>query len=114
MGTYALKRATLRGDDLFATLSLARALQLTVQLAFMLDQTYFSYNKWLLASFKRLPRMYDRLGEQVGEALTPSISWQCKLELLDRMSDVLDRTMVEDGIIPSTPRSRGQPPQVTG
>lgn len=39
MGTYAPKRATLRGDALFATLSLARALQLTVQLAFMLDQT---------------------------------------------------------------------------
>ena len=33
--------------------------------------------------------MYDRLGELVGEALTPSISWQCKLGLLDRMSDVL-------------------------
>ena len=29
--------------------------------------------------------MYDRLGELVGEALTPSISWQCKLGLLDRM-----------------------------
>ena len=36
MGTYALKRATLRGD--IVTLSLARALQLTTQLAFMLDQ----------------------------------------------------------------------------
>lgn len=39
MGTYAPKRATPRGDALFATLSLARALQLTIQLAFMLDQT---------------------------------------------------------------------------
>ena len=38
--------------------------------------------------------MYDRLGELVGEALTPSISWQCKLGLLDRMSDVL-ASMIE-------------------
>ena len=38
MGIYALKRAILRGDNLFVTLSLARALQLTIQLAFMLDQ----------------------------------------------------------------------------
>ncbi len=44
--------------------------------------------------------MYDRLGELVGEALTSSISWQCKLELLDRMSNVLDRTMIEASLPP--------------
>ena len=46
--------------------------------------------------------MYDRLGELVGEAPTPSTSCQCKLELLDRMSDVLDRTMIEASSPPLT------------
>lgn len=59
------------------------------------DQTTSLTTSGLSPFFKHLPRMYDRLGELVGEALTSSVSWQCKLELLDRMSDVLDRTMIE-------------------
>ena len=109
MGTYALKRAILRGDDLFATLAFAQTLQLTIQLAYMLDRTYFPYDKWLYTLFRRLPRMHERIGALVEESLSPTASWQDRLELVERMSDVVDETMVEDGIIPAHPKLTGSP-----
>ncbi len=109
MGTYALKRAILRGDDLFATLAFAQTLRLTIQLAYMLDRTYFPYDKWLYTLFRRLPRMHERLGALVDESLSPTASWHDRLELVERMSDVVDETMVEDGIIPAHPKLAGSP-----
>jgi hypothetical protein len=35
----------------------------------MLDKQYYPYDKWLYALFQRLPRMYDRLGSIVDEAI---------------------------------------------
>ncbi len=99
MGTYALKRAILRDNELYANITFARAIRLGIQLAFMLDRQYFPYDKWLLAFFERLPRLYVRLRPIVAEAVKLSSSWERKLELLDQMSDVLDETMVADGII---------------
>jgi hypothetical protein len=75
----------------------------------MLDKTYYPYDKWTLASFRHLPRMVDRLGAIVDEAVDLATGWDRKLELLDQMSDVLDQTMVEDGIIPPHPTFTGSP-----
>jgi hypothetical protein len=99
MGTYALKRAILRDNELYATITFARAIRLGIQLAFLLDRSYFPYDKWLLTFFERLPRMADRLSPIVYEAVRLATPWARKLELLDQMSDVLDAALVEDGTI---------------
>ena len=107
MGTYALNRAILRKNEFYASITFARALYLGTQLAFMLDRQYYPYDKWLLEFFTRLPRMYDRMGAQVEEAAQLATPWERKLALLDQISDILDKTMVEDGIIKPHPKYVG-------
>lgn len=107
MGTYALKRAILRDNEFYATTRFANAIRLGVQLAFLLDRQYFPYDKWLMAYFARLPRLYTPLAPLVEEAVRLSTGWERKLELLDRMADILDATMVADGIIQPHPKFTG-------
>ena len=107
MGTYALKRAILRDNPHYATITFSRAIRLGVQLAFLLDKQYFPYDKWTYLFFTKLPRMYERMGHLIDEAVELSTSWDRKLELLDQVSDVLDAAMVEDGIIDPHPRYVG-------
>jgi uncharacterized protein DUF4037 len=107
MGTYALKRAILRENDHYANITFTRAMRIGVQLAFLLDKQYFPYDKWTFEYFTRLPRMYGRLGPHVREAVKLTTPWERKLELLDQMSDVFDKIMVEDEIIPPHPRFKG-------
>jgi hypothetical protein len=109
MGAYALKRALLRGNELYATTAFAKAIRLGVQLAFLLDRRYFPYDKWLLAYFERLPRMSRPLRLLVAEAVRLSTGWERKLELLDEMADVLDAALVADGLIPPHPSFTGSP-----
>lgn len=104
MGVYALKRALLRNNMLYASTTFSRSLRWGVQMAFMLDRTYYPYDKWLTALFQRLPRMAGRLGHIVEEAPQLSTPWVRKLDLLHEMSDILDATMVEDGLIAPHPR----------
>lgn len=107
MGTYALKRAILRQNNLYATTTFSKAIRWGVQLAFMLDKQYYPYDKWLLAFFKRLPRLYAPLGPLVDEAVMLSTPWERKLDLLHQMADILDQAMVEDGIIRPHPKFKG-------
>lgn len=109
MGAYALKRATLRGNEYYATITFARAIRLGVQLAFLLDREYFPYDKWTYAYFVRLPRMGPRLRPLVDEAVHYNSPWDRKLELLDRISDVIDATLVEDAVIPPHVKLKGSP-----
>ena len=109
MGVYALKRALLRDNALYASTTFARALRWGVQMAFMLDRTYYPYDKWMTAMFHRLPRMGPRLAAIVQEAPLLSTSWERKLELLHQMSDILDAAMVEDGLIAPHPPYRVSP-----
>ena len=104
MGTYALKRAILRNNEFYAATAFGKALRWGVQLAFMLDRRYFPYDKWLLAFFERLPRLAGPLLPIVHEAASLATSWERKLELLDQMADILDQTMVADGIIKPHPK----------
>lgn len=106
MGVYALKRALLRDNTLYASTTFARALRWGVQMAFLLDRTYYPYDKWLTTMFHRLPRMGKRLSHIVEEAPQLSTGWQRKLDLLHEMSDILDAAMVEDGLISPHPRYR--------
>jgi hypothetical protein len=109
MGTYALKRAILRGNAFYATTRFATAIRLGVQLAFLLDRRFFPYDKWLISDFARLPRLYTPLAGIVDEAVQLSTSWDRKLELLDQMADMLDEAMVADGLIRPHPRFEGTP-----
>lgn len=104
MGVYALKRALLRDNELYASTTFARSLRWGVQMAFMLDRQYYPYDKWLTVMFHRLPRMGARLAAIVEEAPKLTTPWDRKLDLLHQMSDVLDQTMVEDGLIAPHPR----------
>lgn len=107
MGVYALKRALLRGSEFYAVTRFATALRLSVQLAFLLDRVYFPYDKWLYAYFTRLPRMAGRLQAQVDEAVHLSTPWDRKLALLEQMAEVIDATLVEDGLIAPHPKFTG-------
>jgi hypothetical protein len=109
MGTYALKRAILRNNEFYAVTRFAVAVRLGVQLAFLLDRQFFPYDKWLMTYFARLPRLYTPLSPLVEEAVRLSTSWERKLELLDRMADILDETMVADGLIKPHPKFTGSP-----
>ncbi len=109
MGTYALKRAMLRNNEFYAVTRFSNAIRLGVQLAFLLDRRYFPYDKWLMAFFDRLPRMAEPLRPLVGEAVRLSTPYERKLELLHQISDVLDETMVADGIIQPHPKYAPSP-----
>ena len=109
MGTYALKRAILRNNTFYAATRFATAIRLGIQLAFLLERRYFPYDKWLMEDFARLPRLYAPLHSLVDEAVDLSTSWERKLELLDRIADILDETMVSDGLIRPHPKFTGTP-----
>jgi hypothetical protein len=109
MGTYGLKRAILRHNEFYATTRFSNAIRLGIQLAFLLDKRYFPYDKWLMAYFERLPRLARPLMPLVAEAVKLSTTWERKLELLHEMSDVLDQTMVIDGIIKAHPPYSASP-----
>jgi hypothetical protein len=104
MGTYAMKRAILRNNEYYATITFARALRLGVQVAFMLDKHYYPYDKWTFTYFRRLPRLAEPLLPIIDEAVQLTTPWERKLALLHAMADVLDQTMVDDGIIRPHPR----------
>ena len=106
MGVYALKRAMLRDNTLYASTTFARSLRWGVQIAFMLDRRYYPYDKWLTEMFYRLPRMGARLAHIVEKAPLLTTGWDEKLALLHEMSDILDQAMVEDGLIAPHPKYR--------
>jgi len=103
MGVYALKRALLRQNDYYATITFARALRLGVQMAFMLEKVYCPYDKWTYAFLPRLPRLGQPVQAIVDESTRLSTPWSVKLDLLHELADLLDHTMVSDGIIPPHP-----------
>ncbi len=109
MGSYALKRAILRKNEFYAVTRFATAIRLGIQLAFLIDRVYFPYDKWLMAYFPRLPRLYEPLHPLVDEAILLSTGWDRKLELLDNIADILDQVMVADGIIQPHPQFTGSP-----
>jgi hypothetical protein len=104
MGTYALKRAILRHNDFYATTRFSNAIRLGIQLAFLLEKQYFPYDKWLMVYFERLPRLAEPMLPLAQEAVLLSTGWERKLDLLHQITDILDETMVADGIIKTHPK----------
>jgi hypothetical protein len=60
-----------------------------------------------MAYFRRLPRLATPLVPVVDEAVKLSTPWERKLELLNKMADVIDATLVADGIIKPHPKFEG-------
>lgn len=109
MGTYALHRAILRDNDYYATIAFGKAVRWGVQLAFMLEKRYYAYDKWTLAWLPRLPRLGAPVTAIVDEAVGLSTPWERKLALLNELADLLDQTMVADGIIRPHPPFQHSP-----
>lgn len=109
MGSYALKRAVLRGNEYYAAVAFGKAIRWGVQLAFMLDKHYYPYDKWIMAYLRRLPRLADPVVAIVDEAVKLWTPWERKLELLNQLADVLDETMIADDIIKPHPKFEGSP-----
>jgi hypothetical protein len=107
MGTYALQRALIRQNEFYAATAFGKAIRWGVQLAFLLDRRYFPYDKWLMAYFARLPRLYAPLAPLVEEAVRLTTPWERKLELLNAMADTLDAALVADGLIRPHPPYTG-------
>ena len=104
MGTYALRRAILRNNDYYCNITFSRALRLGAQLAFLLEKEYCPYDKWTIAYLARLPRLGQRMLPLIDEAVSLTTGWERKLDLLHQITDVLDETMVADGIINAHPK----------
>lgn len=103
MGTYALHRAILRHNEHYATIAFGKAIRWGVQLAFLLEKQYCPYDKWTLAYLERLPRLGAPVKTIVEEAVRLSATWTKKLDLLNELAGIVDRTMVGDGIIQPHP-----------
>lgn len=103
MGAYALQRALLRDNAYYAHIAFSRCLRWGVQLAFMLERRYFPYDKWIMQAFTELPRMGPGMEPLVREAVALDTGWERRLELVHRMSDVIDGELVRQGLIAPHP-----------
>lgn len=106
MGIYALNRAVLRDNAVYAFTAFARCLKWSIELAFLLERRYFPYDKWLYPFFQELP-IAERMDPLIVEAVKTETSWQRRVELLAGLADVLDEKMVDLGVIPPHPAFAG-------
>ncbi|MBI4560245.1 MAG: DUF4037 domain-containing protein [Candidatus Hydrogenedentes bacterium] len=99
MGLYPIRRAVLRGNLMYAFTAFGRCVKLTVELTFLLNRTYFPYDKWLYPMFRRLPKIAPEMDPLLEECLESATTWERRIELLERAHALLDTAMVTDGII---------------
>ena len=104
MGLYAMKRAVLRDNEVFATTAFGRTVKWGMELAFLLNRTYYPYDKWLYAIFKNLPEVAPQMDPLLKEAVGGDCSWERRIELFWDVSDILDQRMVDMGLISPHPR----------
>lgn len=109
MGTYALKRAILRNDNLYAFIAFGKAVRWGAQLAFLLERIFFPYDKWLMRGLAELPRLGAPVGEILRAATANGVSWERRLDHLDELASLFDAEMVAQGLIRPHPRFEGSP-----
>jgi len=107
MGVYALHRALMRDNQVYATTAFGRAIKWGMELAFLLNRRYFPYDKWLYPFFRRLPELADRMDPLIREGAQVGTPWERRLRILEAISDILDEKMVGLGLIPPHPRFQG-------
>ena len=107
MGLYALHRALMRGNTVYATTAFGRSIKWGMELAFLLNRRYFPYDKWLYPFFRELPEPADRMDPLICEGVDLGTPWERRLRILEEISDILDEKMVALGIILPHPRFQG-------
>jgi hypothetical protein len=109
MGLYALKRAVLRRNWIYATTTFGRTLKWSMELAFLLNRTYFPYDKWLYPFFEELPFLAAEMKPLLDEAVLAQSDWERRIQIFEQISDLLDQQMVDLQIVPPHPRFAGSP-----
>jgi hypothetical protein len=104
MGLYSMHRAVLRKNYPYAFHSLGRTMKLTMELTFLLNRSYFFYDKWLYPLFKKLPRLASEIDPLLTEVTQPETSWKRRIALFEDMHDILDADMVAQGLIDGHPK----------
>jgi len=112
MGLYALHRALLRENWAFAHTTMARALKLTMELTFMLNRTYFPYDKWLYPTFRGLPELAPEMLPLIDEVAENGTPWPRRVVLFGALHDILDAKMVRLGLV--RPHPRFKPSETSG
>ena len=98
-GLYKMHRAIMRDNLPFAFLALGVTIKLTMELAFLLNRTYYPYDKWLYTLFQKLPRLAPELDPLITEAMQAETPWPRRIALFEDMHDILDDDMVAQGLI---------------
>lgn len=104
MGVYALHRAILRDNLVYATTAFGRALKYTLELVFLLNRTYFPYDKWLYPKFVTLPELAPQLMPLVDEAVLPATDFPRRTKLIEQMHQLIDTYMVDRQILRPHPK----------
>lgn len=104
MGLYWIRRAWLRQNSVFLYTSFANTLKRTLELGFLLNRTYFPYDKWLYPLFRRLNYLAPEMIPLVEEAATDSTPWQRRFEILETLHSMIDQYMVELGLVRPHPK----------
>ena len=107
MGVYALHRALQRKNYQYAYTAFSRSLKWAIELGFLLNRSYFPYDKWLLPFFKKLPKLTGDMVPLIERATKEETSWGERLEILNNISDLLDTEMVKSDIISKHPKFSG-------
>jgi hypothetical protein len=107
MGLYAMKRAVLRENWIYATTAFGRTIKWALELAFLLNRTYFPYDKWLYPFFETLPCLAPQMNPLLKEAMSDGCCWERKIDIFEHISDQLDARMVELELVPPHSRFTG-------
>ena len=109
MGLYPMQRAILRENWIYASTAFGRTMKWAMELAFLLNRTYFPYDEWLYPFFRRLPDLAASMDPLLQEAASNRCSWERRVRIFERISDLLDARMVELGIVQPHARFSGSP-----
>lgn len=109
MALYAMKRAKLRQNTVFYFTAFGRTLKMTMELACMLNRTYFPYDKWLYSTFSRLEILAPDMIPLIEEATTYDTSWERRTEICEELHNMLDAYMVELGLVTPHPKYKSNP-----
>ncbi len=109
MALYAMKRAGLRQNTVFYFTAFGRTLKMTMELACMLNRTYFPYDKWLYTKFCELENLAPEMLPLIDEATTYNTSWERRNNICEELHIMLDAYMVEIGLVTPHPKYKSHP-----
>lgn len=107
MGLYAMRRAVLRDNLPYAFTTFGRTLKTTLELVYLLNRQYFTYDKWLYPLFCQLPEVAPQMRPLVDEAVQAETPWPRRIALFEQAHDLVDQRLVELEIIEPHPTYTG-------